>query len=172
MKVPRFRIAWGMAFVALAALNFGAIPAWSHLRIGHGIGANGRSVILVNNTYDEMSIGSLPMVDVLLLGLLLGRRRLASLPFLLGFEAFGVIALGLFVALAYFYTEEIVQPYVLWFLRLRPLQRFAANFSPVVRPPIFYSIAMLLVGLPQLAFALVGGLLVRKFGIAERAERT
>ncbi len=66
------------------------------------------------------------------------------------------------MALAYFYTEEIVQPYVLWFLRLRSLKSFAANFSPVVRPPIFYSIAMLLVGFPQLAFALIGGFLFRK----------
>src|SRR4029079_9112549 len=105
-------------------------------------------------------------------GLLLGQRRPGSLPVLLGFEAFGVVALGLFVALAYFYTEEIVQPYVLWFLSRRPLQRFAANFSPVVRPPIFYSVAMLLVGLPQFAFALMGGLLSRRFRVAERAGRT
>src|SRR4051812_2294319 len=151
-----------MALVALFALNFGAIRAWSHLRAGHGIGANGRSVTVVNNTYDELFLGSLPMVNVLLLGLLLGQRRPGSLPVLLGFEAFGVVALGLFVALACFSTEEIVQPYVLWFLRLRPLQRFAVNFPPVVRPPIFYSIAMLLVGLPQFAFALMGGLLFRK----------
>ena len=170
MRLPRFRITWFMVFVAVAALNFSAIRAWSHLRIGHGIGANGRSFTWINNTYDDLLFGSLPMVNVLLLGLLLGQRRLASLPFLLGFEAFGVVALGLFVALAFFYTEEFVHPYVLWFLRLRPIQRFAANFSPVVRLPIVYSIVMLLVGLPQLAFALMGGLLFRKFGIAESAE--
>ena len=62
MKVPRIRIAWGMALVALFALNFGAIRAWSHLRVGHGIGANGRSITVIDNTYDELFLGSLPMV--------------------------------------------------------------------------------------------------------------
>ena len=150
--VPRFRIAWGMAFVALTAFDFGAIRAWSHLRVGHDIAANGRSLTHINNTCDELFIGSLPMVNVLSLVLLLGQRRLARFPFLLGFAAFGLVALGVFMALAYFYTEALVQPYVLWFLRLKPLQTFAAHFSPGVRPPIFFCIAMLLVGLPQLAF--------------------
>ncbi len=112
------------------------------------------------------------MANVLLLGLLLSQSRLARRPFLLGFEAFGMLVLGLFLALAYFYTEKIVHPYVLWFLRVRSLQRFAANFGPGVRPLIFHSIAMLLVGLPQLAFACVGGLLFREFRTAKWVERT
>ena len=165
MKVPRIRIAWVMVAVAVAALNFGAIRAWSQLRIGHGLGPKGRIVSYINNTVDELVIGALPMANVLVIGLLLGQRHSASRPFLLGFETFGVAALAFFVVLAYFYTEEVVQPYVLWFLRLRSLQRIVANFSPVFRIPIFYSIAALLVGLPQLVFALVGGLLSHRFRI-------
>ena len=52
----------------------------------------------------------------------------------------------------------MIQPSILWVLRVKSLQRTVANFNPALRISIFYSVATLLVGLPQLAFALLGGL--------------
>ena len=47
VNVVRFRVAWIMVLVAIAALNFGAIRAWSDLRIGHALGVNGRKRIIL-----------------------------------------------------------------------------------------------------------------------------
>jgi hypothetical protein len=156
VKVPRFRITWLMVFVAIAALNFGAIRFWYQLRLDRNT---------VNNWVEVLTYGTLPMANLLAVGIMIGLRRPETRPFLWGFEAFGATALAFFVPLAYLYTEEMVQPYFLWVLRLRSLQRTVNHFSPVVRVPIFYSIATLLVGLPQLAFAIIGGLLSRKISL-------
>jgi hypothetical protein len=139
-----------MILVAIAALNFGAIRVWYQLRGG------GNSI---NNWVEALTYGTLPMANLLAVGIMIGLRRPEARPFLWGFVAFGATALAFFVPLAYLYTEEVVQPYVLWVLRLQSLKSVTRNLSPEARIPIFYSIATLLVGLPQLAFALIGGLL-------------
>jgi len=156
VNVPRFRIAWLMVFVAIAALNFGAIRFWYQFRL------DGNTV---NNWVEVLTCGTLPMANLLAVSIMVSLRRPETRPFLWGFEAFGATALAFFVPLAYLYTEELVQPYILWVLRLRSIQRTVNNFSPVVRVPIFYTIATLLVGLPQLAFAIIGGLLSRKISL-------
>jgi hypothetical protein len=156
VNVPRFRITWLMVLVALAALNFGAIRFWYQLRF------DGNAV---NNWVEVLTCGTLPMSNFLAFSIVVSLRRPETCPFLWGFEAFGATALAFFVLLAYVYTEELIQPYVLWVLRLRSIQRTVNNFSPVVRVPIFYTIATLLVGLPQLAFAIIGGLLSRKISL-------
>lgn len=156
MNVPRFRITWLMVFVAIAALNFAAIRFWYQLRL------DGNTV---NNWVEVLTYGTLPMANLLAVGIMVGLRRPETRPFLWGFEAFGATALAFFVPLAYLCTEEFVQPYILWVLRLRSLQRIVNLFSPVVRVPIFYTIAALLVSLPQLAFAIIGGLLSRKISL-------
>jgi hypothetical protein len=153
--VLQFRIIWLMIFIAIAALNFGAIRAWYQLRPdGNG----------VNNTVEVLTYGTLPMANLLAVGIIIGLRRPETRPFLWGFAAFGTLALVFFMPLAYFYTEEVVQPYILWFLRIRSVQKTVKdNFSPAVRIPIFYSIAALLVVLPQMAIALIGGFVFRRF---------
>ena len=102
MKVPRFRIAWVMVAVAIAALDFGAIRA---LLARHGSALDDqRSICLL--------LGALPMANVLAVGMLIGQRRPGSRPFLLGFEAFGAMALALFIALAICFPREVVLPYL------------------------------------------------------------
>lgn len=158
MKVPRIRIHFLMILVAIVALDFGAIRLWSQLRLM----ADGQTV---NNRVEVLTYGILPMANLLAVGILIGPRRSERRPFLWGFEASGALALAFFVALAYFYTEEVVQPYILWGLRLRSLRTVTDVLGPTLRIPIFYSIATLLVGLPQVAFALMGGLLSRQLTI-------
>ena len=89
MKTPRFRIAWLMVAVAIAALDFAAIGAI----LGSGTGDFGIFLLL----------GALPMANVLAVGILIGQRRPGSRPFLLGFEAFGAMALALYIALVSFF---------------------------------------------------------------------
>ena len=75
--VPRFRIAWVMVAVAIAALNLAVIR-----------------VLLGSPVGELVVLGALPMANVLAVGLLIGLRRRGSRPFLLGFEAFGAMASG------------------------------------------------------------------------------
>jgi hypothetical protein len=70
MTVPRFRIAWIMVVVALAALNFAVFRA----------AGNARSVLL--------ALGAMPMATVLTIGLIIAYQRHESRPFLRGFESF------------------------------------------------------------------------------------
>ena len=52
------------------------------------------------------------MANVLAVGILIGQRRPGSRPFLLGFEAFGAMALAVFVALAVFSPQKVMIPYL------------------------------------------------------------
>src|SRR4051794_23392215 len=97
MKVPRFRIAWVMAFVALAALNFTVVRAT----------LNAPGIIS-----ELLAVGAMPMATVLAIGLLIGYRRPGSRPFLLGFESFGAMALAFYIALASCFDDEAVTPYL------------------------------------------------------------
>jgi hypothetical protein len=137
-----------MGFIALVALNAWAIRIWLDLR------TDGK---VICNSIDLMGYGGLPMADLLVAGLILGRSRPEMRRFLWRFEVCGVVALVLFLTVASFYTEECVQPYLLWILTSLP--KALHELSPVVRVPLYYSIAMFLVLLPQAALALVGGLL-------------
>jgi hypothetical protein len=85
VNLPRFRIAWLMLFVAVVALNFGAIRALSELEPPKG---------------GLLVFGAVPMTNILAAGILIGHRRPASRPCDVGFEAFGAMALYLCVALA------------------------------------------------------------------------
>ena len=93
MKVPRFRIAWLIVFVALAALNFTVLRAE-----GDATGA-----LLV--------LGAMPMATVLAIGLIIGYRRHGSRSFLLGFESFGAVALILFAVMAASFGEKMLDSY-------------------------------------------------------------
>jgi hypothetical protein len=166
MRKPRLTLAWLMALVALVALNFAAVRAWLSYRVGHGVGADGRQMTYVENTYDLMGYGGLPMADVLAVGLLAGIIGVRWRPFILGFMVFGLIALVAFVACAALYTEGVIQPRILWVLRSLP--RDIYGLSPAVRTPILYAIAACLVVLPQLALAMLGGFL---FQVLSRRTR-
>jgi hypothetical protein len=153
VKTIRFRIAWIIAFVALAALYFAAIRAFlgPHTdSLGHQKG-----ILLL--------LGALPMANILGVGLLMGQRRPGSRRFLLGFEAFGAMALALFIALASFVPREVVRPYLAPFVA--PLSRIIGPARPFVEIPIGGFVLVVLLGWPQVAFALSGGLLCSRFKI-------
>jgi hypothetical protein len=92
MKVPRFRIAWLMVIVAMVAINIATMKTeWNY-------GSPFRELLLM---------GNLLMANTLVVGLLIGFWCRRSRRFLLGFEAFGVTALSLFIAGIYLFPEMI-----------------------------------------------------------------
>jgi hypothetical protein len=142
-----------MVAVAFVALNFGALRGWSN-RNNPEIEAN-RVLVL----------GGLPMAYVLAVGLLVGRCRLGSRSFLLGFVVFGTTALALFVAAASLFIRELVWPYLNLVLVPLSFDRHG-SYWPLYRQQIVGSVML---GLPQLVFALFGGLVFRKFRIGARS---
>jgi hypothetical protein len=154
VKLPRFRIAWVMVFVAVAAINFAAV----RLELDH------------HTKFGEMLVmGAMPMASVLAVGLLFGLRRPDRRSFLFGFTLFGAMALVFSVILIVFFGEATVYPYVSLFLK--PLWRVIApdrTDRAGVWIPVAYSFAVVMLTLPQVAFALLGGFLLRKFRTAER----
>jgi hypothetical protein len=144
-----------MALVALIAFTFAGVRAWLSYRVGHGVGANGRPLTFINNTYDLIGYGGLPMTVLLASGLLAGIFGVRSRPFVLGFMVFGFAALIAFVICAVLYTEGVIQPRILWVLRSLP--QSVHGLSPAVRTFILYAISARLVFVPQLAVALLGG---------------
>jgi hypothetical protein len=146
VKVPRFRIAWLMIAVAIAGLDFAAIRAMSS-----------------SSTGELLILGALPMANVLAVGMLIGLRRPGSRPFLLGFEAFGAMALGLYVVLASFFRPEVVYPYLTLFLA--PIEKIVGLERPLFRILMVCTVAVVMLGAPQVTFAMVGGLLSRRFKV-------
>jgi hypothetical protein len=148
VKVPRIRIAWIMVAVAIAALDFGVMREVVGSR-------SARNILLL--------LGILPMANVLSVGMLINQRRPGNRPFLLGFEVFGVMALILYIALAYYFDHAVETTY------LRPLIDLLRKTVGQDRPDVFISIlyvgSMLMLGCPQLVFALIGGLLSCRFRI-------
>jgi hypothetical protein len=149
VRPPRFPIVWVMVFVALAALEFGAIRAVTDYR-----GA----------TRDSLVVGALPMANFLVVGLLIGHRRRGSRRFLLGFELFGATALTLYIAMAILFTDELGQSYLE--PAIKPLRATIGRTGwTTSRLLIAYFMLSLWACLPQLAFALIGGFLSRNFRI-------
>jgi hypothetical protein len=105
-------------------------------------------------------LGALPMANVLTVGILIGQQRPGIRPFLLGFEAFGAMALALYVAVASYFFNEVVNPYLVLFLD--PIANIIGQ-DQMLKIPTLCAYAVILLGWPQLAFALIGGLLSRRF---------
>jgi hypothetical protein len=79
----------------------------------------------------------------------------------MGFEAFGAMALTFFIALASCFPREVWMSYLVPFVA--PLERIIGPDRPFVYIPIGgLVVAVMLVG-PQVAFALIGGFLSRRF---------
>ena len=144
MKVPRLRIAWFIVFVALAALNFAVFRA--------AVDAHSITGIL-------LALGAMPMATVLAIGLIIGYRRNGSRPFLLGFESFGAVALALFAVLAARSGEKMLEAFMRIFIY--PLPKVLGPNQPLINILVAY----VAFGLPQVAFALMGGFLSRKYRI-------
>jgi hypothetical protein len=150
VRLPRVRIAWVMFAVAIAALDFAAIREWSHSVRG-----------------DFLVVGALPMANVLAVAMLVTRRRPGSRPFVLGFVSFGMLALTVYVALTVLFIDPFGAwtPYRLMIFRyldlfLGPLNKSAIPFNHVT---IAWFGCAVMLGWPQLAFALFGGYVSRRF---------
>jgi hypothetical protein len=159
MKMPRFEIAWIMGFIAIVALNFGAIRA-AYAYDSRSVGPRGLAVTSPFDTSREMLVrGALPMANILAIGLLIGLRRRNNHPSLLGFESFGIVALVGYCVWAFFVFPR--------HYRYNDLSNFIQHHELI---PEFISsrhalrqiaTSILLVG-PQLAMAMVGGFVSRK----------
>jgi hypothetical protein len=103
------------------------------------------------------------MANVLAVGMLIGQWRPASRSFLLGFESFGALALALFIALACCLTREVVIPFLGQLLA--PIKMLIGRDRPVVLIPVGGFLALVILGVPQVAFALIGGFFSRRFKI-------
>ncbi len=143
MKVPRFRIAWLMVFIAVVAINI----------------ATTRTVLVYSNPFKELLLmGTAPMANALVVGLLIGYEHRRVRGFLVGFEAFGLTALSLFIAAIDLFPEMTNLHYRLL-------------IKPYGRSLTMILVSVVIIGLTQLAFALMGGFVSRKFGIFERPDR-
>ena len=158
VKVLRFRIACFMVFVALAALDFAAIRAVFDHR---------------GPTSYLLGIGAMPMANVLMVGLLVRDWRRGGHRFLIGFEAFGMTALAAYIVSASLFAKELVIPY----LRLVHTP-FVSYIDALARTSIqcyfviYYLILAVLLGLPLLAVALIGGFFFRRLANAGRRDQT
>jgi hypothetical protein len=152
VKGPRFRIASVMALIAIAAFDFTVIR---------------RLVDYRTPTGDLLLVGAMPMANVLAVGMLIVQRRPGWRPFLLGFEAFGVVVLASFVFLANFRHR------VLW-THVGPLANNLAStfarYGPFICISIINSATTVILVLPQVAFAVIGGFVCRKFSLTVTAR--
>jgi hypothetical protein len=148
VEVARFRIAWVMVFVVFAALNFSVLRA----------ALDFRSPII-----ELLAVGAMPTATVLTIGTLIGYRRHGFRPFILGFESFGASALAVYIVPTIWFGEETVGPYASLFIE--PFANTIGRKPEVILVPIANSIGVVALGLPQVAVALIGGFLSRKYRI-------
>jgi hypothetical protein len=135
-----------MVFVAFVALNFAAVRSLLGTEVG--------TLLLV---------GALPMANVLVVGLLIAQQRPRSRPFLLGFEAFGVLVLVSYINLTCAVLDSSYEPigsYLTPWLEL--MDKLIGRNQPFLFVPIACLGMVVMLGLPQLVFALIGGFLSRK----------
>jgi hypothetical protein len=145
-----------MVFVALAALDLTAIRAVFDHR---------------GPTSYLLGTGAMPMANVLVVGLLVGHWRRRGRRFLIGFEAFGTMALAAYVVSASWFAKELVIPY-LRLVYTPSISRMFIRMSLQSYFVIYYLILAVLLGLPLLAFALIGGFFCRGLATAERRDQS
>jgi hypothetical protein len=139
-----------MMIVAVAGLNLGVLQA----RIVRD---------------HPLLLGALPMANALAVGLVIARPRRGSRPFLLGFLAFGAIAMATYAAVVGWFDDQIKTLYI------APVLRYLVNTIRLGRPLtllLAQDIAfVVLMVLPQFVFALTGALISRKFVTIRRMSR-
>ena len=176
MKTPRIAIASVMLAVAIAALDFGAIRARSDVR-----SRSRNQLRRVPNPAeferiqdslmraDLLVSGALPMGNILVAVGLLVHQRQRSHPFFLGFAVFGAAALAVYIAAVSCVTYEQLRPYL--DLTLEPLKKSFGPSPALARSAVVYLIFAVMIVLPQIAFALIGGLIFRRFRAAEQRDQ-
>ena len=150
MKAPRIRIAWVMFAVAVFAIDLTVMRALlDHL----------------SPLGEELLFGALPMANVLAVGLLIAQQHVRSRPFLLGFELFGAIALAACVASARFCPGPggPIRSYVS--ILLDPIAAPMGLTRTLSSVLMIWLVVLFMLGWPQLAFALLGGFLSRRYRV-------
>ena len=112
-----------------------------------------------------MGLGCLPMANILAAGLLVGICHSRSRLFLIGFQAFGAVSM-IFYSSAILALRPTTLQWLVW-LYLEPAYAMlpsspARSNIDVILGCCFFA---LWTTLPQVAFALIGGLLTRKPGV-------
>jgi hypothetical protein len=155
LSVPRFRIAWLMVVVAFVALDLGAI----------------RGLFGVRDTFAELVlVGVLPMANILAAVAILGAVRRGFPPFLVGFEVFGAAAMLACLAWAWLSPDALTVYLVgilLLVVRLFRTESFGVGL-------VNYTIAGVLLSLPEVVLALLGGWLtsLAATSLARRRRRS
>jgi hypothetical protein len=152
MKMPRFRIAWLMALVGIVALELGVTRT-----IMDFTSPDRNLTWLVT----MLGLACQAMVNILGVGLLVGYRWPGSRSFIAGFEAFGATALALYIAGVTVFTKELIPVFE---RAVRPLADFLRDGPIISRVNLFVACTIIAVvlSLPQLAFAAVGGFLTQR----------
>jgi hypothetical protein len=145
VKARRLRIASIMLIVAVAALNLGVLQA--RILRNHGL-----------------LLSALPMANALAVGLATARTRRGSRPFLVGFLAFGAIAVVAYAAAVTWFDDQIktlcIQPVLCYLVRTIGLGQ------PLILLPAEDVALVVMLVLPQFVFALMGGLISRRYRIS------
>ena len=176
MKTPRIAIASVMLAVAIAALDFGAIRARSDVRSRSRNqlrrGPNPAEFERIQDSLmraDLLVSGALPMSNILVAVGLLVHQRQRSHPFLSDLTVFGGAALAVYIAAVSCVTYEQLRPYL--DLVLIPLRKPFGSSPTLAHSAVVYLICGVMLVLPQIAFALIGGLIFRRFRAAERRDQ-
>ncbi len=165
MKLPRISIAWVMEIVILVAVDLAAFRAAFRA-------ANGTTSLPPIGTLIGVLVvyGAMPMASILVFGIptliKMFRRNDKSRPFLMGFEA-----AGWEIVLTYTVASVLSPFWVAGNLELlagEVVQLIPASMRESI---VVVMLLMLLIMLPQLAVALMGGWFNWKFKISITVER-
>jgi hypothetical protein len=139
-----------MLAVAILAVNFAAIRAFLDYTSPLG---------------EVLLFGALPMANILAVGLLIAQRRPRTRPFLLGFELFGAIELASYFAFASWFPNPGGP--IRWYVSivLDPIVATMGQTRSLVTLPAIWLVVLFMLGLPQVAFALIGGFLSRRYKV-------
>jgi hypothetical protein len=157
VKMPRFRIAWLMVAVAIAAVDFGAIR-----------------VVLAPDMFRVFKFwvfGALPMANVLVVGLLVARYRPESRSFLLGFEGLGAIAMAVYIFVPREFSDFAGTIMLYLDLGSSALVPYLGTEPSLVVVALYWLLVLAMLVGPQLVFALIGGFLSRRFKSTVMLER-
>ena len=144
MRSPHTKIAWLIAVVAIIALNAVVFRAWSRA---------------ADPTVPALMIGAVPMLQILALGFVVRSTAPERRRFLNGFLTFGLLALAGYVALSVLFADDLIVPAIRF--ALEPLVAILREgpYLDTADLVFLYALGSLLMVLPQLLFALIGGLL-------------
>jgi hypothetical protein len=142
MKLSRTLIKWFMIAVAFAAANLAAVWLIYSMRL-----PGPPALFLI--------FGGLPMANLLALVMVVGYRPPRTKPFVSGFETFGWLALFVFAALVEFAPGTLFEHYLWPSLNILPKGQ-DGTLSQLI---CVVAVTVAILGLPQIAFAAVGGFL-------------